>query len=556
MKSNFSSNLLVFKILSFILALNLVGNQAILVAMAQDSVLEPPTLEGVDSQSLLKDQLDDSYQEFNLYSKTGIDDLTDIASSTDSDNSSTKQKKLIADGTAKIEDLKPPIDLNKQKKTLKLRGSVSNEYNEINGLSNKILQKEVELLKLNTAFRINTTKQSKWKRWRTFLYNLGGSTVSFAGITTVAAENWRSHHNAKKGNRQAFIAGPMLLLIGHSIVLTGVVVESSLDKMKEFKDWRAGKSPGKMTEKVLVLQSEIDSLMKQRNKLVAEYNHPSSIQEKFIKTEGRVLKDVRDLALVEYASFYTRARKRAVSRDVSYLNGAAITTTGGFQGSLNGMMAIINKRRMQALPAGLGFLESGALIVAAPWIKKGVAKITGKIVKKNINKKLGDLGETTIKKLEGDLRELKNLTVQLPDSQKPKHMTHRIDLFDDGQGVFEQQAQFNAIEKKKGKKAFWERVAYNAAIGGTKMAWGINLAYAGATFPTGGGRSLEQFRRIVANGSTTFIVGTSIWMLDTIQSRTRGEIDLYTLGTQQATPIHKLNRRLEQLNKLEAKLKS
>ena len=86
------------------------------------------------------------------------------------------------------------------------------------------------------------------------------------------------------------------------------------------------------------------------------------------------------------------------------------------------------------------------------------------------------------------------------------------------------------------------------------MAWGINLAYAGAAFPTGGGRSLEQFRRIVANGSTTFVVGTSIWMLDTIQARSRGEIDLYTMGTQLATPIHKLNRRLDQLRKLNEKL--
>lgn len=102
--------------------------------------------------------------------------------------------------------------------------------------------------------------------------------------------------------------------------------------------------------------------------------------------EGKVLRDVRDLALVEFASFYIRARKRAISRDASYINGSAIAATGGYQGSLNGMLSVINKRRMQAVPAGLGFLESGALIVLAPWINRGAAAITGKVAGKNIRK--------------------------------------------------------------------------------------------------------------------------------------------------------------------------
>ena len=454
-------------------------------------------------------------------------------------------------------ELKPAISNDGEPTGAILKSSVqaSNEYDEINKLSNRILKKEVELLKLNTEFRINTTKQSKWKRWRAFGYNMAASAVSFSGITTVAWENWRTHHNFRKGNREAFITGPLLLLIGHSIVLGGIVVESGLDKMKEYKDWRKGISPGGMTKKVISLQNEIDALINEREKALQAFRHPSDRQKSFMTAEGKVLRDVRDLALVEFASFYIRARKRAISRDASYINGSAIAATGGYQGSLNGMLSVINKRRMQAVPAGLGFLESGALIVLAPWINRGAAAITGKVAGKNIRKKLGDLGDTTVKQLESDLKELKTVTARLPDPLKSKHMTHRIELYDDGQGVFEQQAVFDAAEKSKSKKEFWERVIYNSAIGGTKMAWGINLTYAGAAFPTGGGRKVEQFRRIVANGSTTFVVGTSIWMFDTLQAQTRGEIDLYTMGVNQATPIHKLNRRLEMLKRLDEKLK-
>ena len=535
---------------TFVLVAALLLNPAPPLCLASgNGIDEPPTLEGIDYS--------ENFETFDLYTKIRANES--LEDSTKKENDSLKpdlkerNELIAANGPLKI-DLKPPIRQNETNKTINLSVSSSNRYEQLNQLSNEILKKEVELLILNTEFRINSTKQSKWKRWRTFGYNMAASAVSFSGITTVAAENWRSHHNAKKGNREAFITGPLLLLIGHSIVLGGIVIECTLDKFKEYKDWKKGISPGGMTNKVLALQNDIDQLIQKRDKLMASYEHPTPLQKRFLDTEGKVLKDVRNLALLEFAQFYTRARSRAVARDVSYLNGSAIATTGGFQGSLNGMMSVINKRRMQALPAGLGFLESGALIVAAPWINKGAAKLTGKIASKKIKKKLGDLGKTTIKELEANLKELKDLTAQLPEELKPRHMTHRIDLYDDGRDVFEQQALFNAIEKNKSKKEFWERVVFNSAIGGTKMAWGINLAYAGAAFPTGGGRSLEQFRRIVANGSTTFVVGTSIWMLDTIQARSRGEIDLYTMGTQLATPIHKLNRRLDQLRKLNEKL--
>lgn len=533
------------KIIPVLTAVSLAFGPYVTCLNAVERVSEPPTLEGI-----------------NLIDRDDFE-IVDLATKNGKETQNPTGPDLVAQDPPQLQ-LKPPITQNSndsdeksdtQQKTINLSATATNQYDHVNQLSNRILKKEVELLKLNTEFRINTTKQSKWKRWRTFTYNMLASGVSFAGITTVAAENWRTHHNFKKGDRDVFIAGPLLLLIGHSIALGGVVIESGLDKYKEYKDWRKGISPGGMTKKVLVIQNEIDTLIKERESALKGLEHPSSLQKRFIDAEGRVLRDVRDLALVEFAQFYTRARKRAVSRDVSYINGSAIATTGGYQGSLNGMLAVVNKRRMQAVPAGLGFLESGALIVLAPWIKRGTAAITGKVAGKRIKKKLGDLGNTTVTQLEKDLRELKTITAQLPAQQKPRQMTHRIDLYDDGQGVFKQQALFNAIEKSKSRKEFWERVAYNSAIGGTKMAWGISLAYAGAAFPRGGGHKLEQFRRIVANGSTTFIVGTSIWMFDTLQSRTRGEINLYTMGTQQATPIHKLNKRLEMLNKLDKKLK-
>ncbi|MBZ0186486.1 MAG: hypothetical protein K8F91_09585, partial [Candidatus Obscuribacterales bacterium] len=435
---------------------------------------------------------------------------------------------------------------------LTLSGTVSADYEKSNHLANQLLKKELELLKLNTDFRILTTKQGKWKRWRTFAYNMGASAVSFSGITTISAENWRTWRKPARANRTVLKAGPILLLIGHCIGLSGALIEGTLDKHEEYQNWKKGLSPAAHTEKVLTLKKEIDDLYKERETLLAASTSLNKEQKELALAESKVLKGIRDQGLIEYANFYIRARKRAVARDFEYLNTIGITTTGGFQGSLNGLMSVEKRDRKYAQAAGLGFLESGSLIVLAPWMSKGTQIVTGKIVKKNIKKKLGDMGDTSLEKLTDNLDDLKKQEIYTEKSQRPKYIEKRLAAYDAARQVFSDQSQFNAGEKKKGDSAWRERVLFNTIVGGTKMAWGTNLAYGGFRYA---GKSVKtnprNFSKFVAIGSTCYVAGTGTWMFDALQSRTRGEMDLFTMGTQQATPIHKLNRRMTSLTQIE-----
>jgi len=436
-----------------------------------------------------------------------------------------------------------------------LSGSVSADFEKSNHLANQIIRKELELLRLNTGFRILTTKQSKWKRWRTFAYNLGGAAVSFSGITTVNAENWRTWRKPARADRTVLRSGPILLLIGHCIGLSGAVIEATLDKLQEYRNYRNGLSPAAHTDKVIALKREIDDLYRQRENLLSTSNSLSADQMALASAESRVLKGIRDQGLIEYANFYVRARKRAVARDFEYLNTVGATTTGGFQGSLNGYMSVEKRDRKYAQAAGLGFLESGALIVLAPWMSKGTQMITGRVVNKRIKRKLGDIGETSLETLTADLDQLKKRRIYITQGERPSGVEKRLAAYDAARGVFDEQKLFNAGEKRKADKDWRERVFFNAIVGGTKMAWGTNLAYGGFRYA---GKSVKtnprNFSKFVAIGSTPYVAGTATWMFDALQSRTRGEMDLYTMGTQQATPIHKLNRRLASIEKIEESL--
>ncbi|MBI4532956.1 MAG: hypothetical protein HY711_03330 [Candidatus Melainabacteria bacterium] len=442
----------------------------------------------------------------------------------------------------------------------------------------EIVQKEIELLRLNTYFRIESTDRGRLKPWRLFLYNLGGSGVSNAGITTVAAERWRTWQRPKTANRNALKAGPMLLMIGHSIVVGGILIEATLDVINDHKVKKKGFNAKAAKARALKLKNEIDAKIAERERLLVEGIELSDRDKEVARVEGKVLKDVRDLGLIEHSQFYVRAKRRRAARDVGYINGFAAATTGGYIGSLMGLLAVSNRKPRLAGPAGIGFILSGAHIVMAPVVGKVSANIAGKHASKQIKGELGAIAPKVAESFDADRQELQRLVQTMVPGEYSSKLLDRLAVYEGADEIFENQAKMNKGEKQKADKEFKERFLWNAAVGGTKMGWGIQLANAGFGYqvrpamPTvrvplqfGGATARvalpnpkganELFSRRVAQGATTYLPGTGIWILDTLQARARGEMELYNMGSQMALPQQKLKNRLNKLDSLEALLK-
>lgn len=444
-------------------------------------------------------------------------------------------------------------------------------------LTNKILQKELELLKVNTYFRLETTDQSRFKPWRIFAFNLAGAGVANAGITTIAAERWQTWRNPATADRTTLKAGPLLLLVSHSIVTAGLLTEMCFDAYGDYKRKKKGLDIKTTTKKVKQNQVELDNLITQRDELIASSSEFSSQDLLLVNAEGRLLKDLRDLSLVEYSKFYARGIKRRISRDLSYFNGLAAATTGGYIGSLCGLLAICERKPQLAGPAGIGFTLSGAFICLAPFINRYGSTWAQKIARKKINKELGNLNTKVAQQFEGDLTALRTLNTNAEYAA----LGQRLSVYDGVRDILTNQSKMDAAEKKKADREFLERVVFNGGVGGTKMAWGIQLANAGfsyhtappwpritRTFPVGGSRMTvviprptiphtpnQMFAKRVAEGSTSYIPGTGLWIIDALQARTRGEMEVFSMGSQQALPHQKCRQRLEKLENLQAILK-
>ncbi|MCC6980554.1 MAG: hypothetical protein IT343_19705 [Candidatus Melainabacteria bacterium] len=445
--------------------------------------------------------------------------------------------------------------------------------NQVDSLSAEILGLEIELLKLNTNLRVKSTDKNRIKPWRTFLYNLGGSGVATAGITTIAAERWRTWRRPAAASRTALKAGPIMLLTSHSIITGGILLESALDLANDHRIKKAGLDTKSTKKKAIDLVRQIDNKLKERETLLAGLTSLSQQDRSRAVDETPVLKDLRNMAVSEYCNFHTRAKKRLAARNFAYINGFVSATTGGYLGSLCGLLAVSCRKPRLVGPAGVGFTISGASIALGPEMGRLVANCVGSFDKKLMKRTFGVIPKAQMAEHLTTLRE-HSMAGATPLAQ-------RISIYDSASAVLKKQAEINAAEKKRADREFVERCLFNAAIGGSKMAWGIQLMNAGYGFNTEVARQqarpaartpanplskyfpaprprktqAQLFGQRVAQGATSYIPGTSLWIFDTLQSRTRGEMDLYTMGQQGALPHQKLTDRMNKLKDMETKLK-
>lgn len=436
-------------------------------------------------------------------------------------------------------------------------------------LTKEIAQKEVELLRLNTNFRIECTRVSKWKPWRLFVYNLGASSCSDAGITSITATRWHYWTRPKSMPRSTAMAGPICLLIGHCITLGGVMTETTLDLINDYKVRKKGFDAKTTHSRVLAIKGDLDRLLADRATLLDRAQDLTPSELELAKTEGTVLKDVRDLALSEYSQFFVRAHKFFGNRDTNSLMAMTAAGTGGFEGSLLGIISA-NKRQPRLVgPGGLGFLISGATIVATPPATRLVANLRGGLARKKIDFELDNITTKSVLQLDSDRSKL-NQVLSRADQSERDHFTNisrRLTAYSKQSALFTAQNEMNANEKTLANKEFKERMLFAACIGGTKMSWGINLSNAGFRYhprsilKPGNGKTKPKlvadpapgklFTKRVAIGATTYVPGTGLWILDTLQNRVRGEMRNHAMASQQNLPSSLLQERLDRVQEID-----
>ncbi len=382
------------------------------------------------------------------------------------------------------------------------------DMENIESLNKQIAAKEVELLKLNSDFRTHYTARDRKKQRRMKFYDFAAGAVANAGDITLMSQFWKYQKKPGEGlnKRGRLEAGVITVLVAYCLLGSMYAAEGASDLICDYQGKRKHFDAKSMRERVVALRDEIDKLIAQRKAAVGLVS-PGSGESQYLLAEEEVLKDLRDLAILEFSKLYIDSRKKHSARDITTIGTLAVCATGAFPGALGVLNGIRHTNIKEIGGGGIGFLVSGATLTAAPVLIHGGAALTGKVAASRLSKELGEVQCKTTEKLVGDIAKLSG------NGGRSEQYQVMAKLIGD-------RAAFLEGDKKEQKREMIESFISYAARGGPQIAFGTCVARAGYRYNN---NAFKVFKG-VAQGATANEVSWGIWMLDVVQKQTRNEL--------------------------------
>ncbi len=426
--------------------------------------------------------------------------------------------------------------------------------NESDRLMADILLDEIQLEKFNLHYRLEATRQGRWKGLRYAGFQTTNYALTDAGLITTVAE------------RFPHISSPKTLHVGalrHSNVMSGVAqtvgaggsaLEFAINEYHWWRAYRLGFSALTARVHVQKLVADIDAKLALFDTLVvAERRRTPAGTTEVHALEHEILSDMRDLSVAEFEGFHMNARRLLWRQQSFYLLDIAKNTTGAL-GNLFGYQALRRGNRLLNRPAGVLTLLSGAQIIANPIL----SRLAGLAVVACDRWELGRAKlrkvETTCAKLEDDCARLQQYCADNRIEEHPNlaGSVKRIRLYEASSARWTAELRRSTEEVRAGNRQAVQNIMAATATGATKLALGIEFTAAGYNF-AGSGRRTNV---LLGSGALVYMVGDSLALLDQIRITAKGELDHYRLRRQGKLPGQLIQARLEKLDEMEKALVS
>ncbi len=378
-----------------------------------------------------------------------------------------------------------------------LSGVVVTESDDpIERIDRDLMIKIFELERLNTYFRIESTKQSKWRKWRTLISEETAAISVAAGTLVAIEQSLRSLHTGYKFH--VLKLGPTLVFakyfrppgnipLEHAYVtaLPGVwfsVFQECFELGQNyFSDWKAkqkGFDPNTTKIKAKELQDQIDGMLTQRDGFVSA-STMSAPEKELASAEGKVLHDMRDITVQEYKNYYIGARKIRCYQNMFYLTDIAEKVTGVM--SLQCGLEAVRRNRIK-FNEGFGTLQatSAFLVILTPIFAKLYSNWRGNEARKNVDQVIHSTPATTAEVFDADRKHLQDLYLAT-GSSRGQTMLNNLIARDavyrtEGENFYALQAMRNR-EKKDEHQAFIDALKIRSVAFVGKMAYAVNVGF-------------------------------------------------------------------------------
>lgn len=347
------------------------------------------------------------------------------------------------------------------------------DSDSLDGISGLLLAKEIELMQMNTRFRLNTKREIGAHKLAVALLSTAAYSVADAGNIVTFRNGFRFHTHPQTFSRGCAQSGPFLIFLGELFFLSRTATAATIDWVhaKRSRDRQFDKQT--FERHALRLNTEIADLLRKREALSA------GAQDGGIAvSEQTVLVALAREAGQEFVRDYARATQIQNYRIWDNVMANATSASGAFAGALPTYLAAVNKRPRLTGPGGIGFMCSGAAFMA----DVAVARACSLAAQRRAESRLRPLAEfeehgATSVSLAQAVAQLRTLTAK--ESATPSALAKRVKVYDDVAVALRDQSVLDQHERLRDRRHFIHDEIWNCIEGGANFAAGAVIANAG-----------------------------------------------------------------------------
>jgi len=437
-----------------------------------------------------------------------------------------------------------------------LAGSVTTSAStlrQVNELTNEIIYHEIALQRINTHFRIESTRQPRLRPWRQLLYSETNSNCTEAGLIGRMALSYPFMSKDSGRPDQTLIQrSAAVSMIGQLVGAAGESFELLVNMTNDWKARKRGFDPKSYRKKVNNLTAKIDDLIREREELIKS-SQLSETDLEMANAEGALLRDVRDLTCLQYSQYHSSAKRLRFFQNAAYLISINKNLVGAASNVLNIQASRLRDSKISG-SASLLNLIAGVLVTATPVFGRVSGNLAGLVDRRIVSKDFARVQARESAAFARDRLQLEELLSKGGYSQaagQPEQL-NRIGIYSRQEELLLAQRANISRERKQARNTTIENVAFGTVVGTSRMTAGI-LGMVGAwrygNVPWIGSR-------FTAAGSTVYAAGTALNSLETARVRFSQAWSAHKEAQKGILPRQVLEARLATLDAMEKSLGS
>ncbi len=428
--------------------------------------------------------------------------------------------------------------------------------NRIDLLTRQIIIKEIELKKFNIHYKMEVGEKGRWSGWRYAAFQEGNYCANLAAGIAGAGERTSHLRTPDHLSPHKLGVANITSMIGYIIGAGSAALELAITEYHDHQASKLGFSPNMAMKHVLTLKNEIDGLLLERDALIKiEQAAPLLHDHAEIDTiEGKVLRDLSDLTLLEYERYHIKARRFVAFQKSLYLFDMTKYTIASV-GAYFTYMAQHKHDRKWNLKAGIMYDISGALIIATPYASRGIGIIAEKLQKHLMHPVIAEVRTRELATLQTDEEILqKAYKVEINGAVSGSPQLKRMVVYHKESDNFHSSLLQALDQERAGKLTATQNMIAGTFTGGTHLANGILYTVVGDIASGNSRRDARVTNCNLAAGAITSLPGNTVAILDTLRIQVQAEILRHKYAKEGKLPQQLLKGRLTQLNQMEQQL--